>query len=82
MADYDRPWRHIAADLRVKILSGRWQTGDRLPTLAELQRQYGGVAKNTVRNAINLLADEGLVHTRTGSGIYVVYQRPQGDSQA
>jgi DNA-binding GntR family transcriptional regulator len=70
VADYDRPWRHIAADLRAKIVGGRWQPGDRLPTIPQLQQQYG-VARNTVRNAINHLVDEGLLYTRTGSGIYV-----------
>jgi GntR family transcriptional regulator len=70
VADYDRPWRHIAADLRAKIMNGRWLPGDRLPTIPQLQQQYG-VARNTVRNAINHLVDEGLLYTLTGSGIYV-----------
>jgi 8-oxo-dGTP pyrophosphatase MutT (NUDIX family) len=74
-AQYERPWRRIAADLRTKILSGRWQPGDRLPTIAALQREYG-VAKNTIRGAVGLLVDEGLVTTRGASGIYVEEPRP------
>jgi DNA-binding GntR family transcriptional regulator len=70
VADYPRPWRHIAADLRAKIESGRWQPGDRLPTLADLQQQYG-VAKGTIQNAIEQLRTDGLVIGRRGSGIYV-----------
>lgn len=69
-AQYDRPWKRISADLRAKIRSGRWQAGDRLPPMAELQRQYG-VAKGTIQNAINQLASDGYVATRPGSGIYV-----------
>lgn len=68
--EYERPWRRIAADLRAKILAGRWQPGDRLPTLAQLQEQYD-VARGTVAGAVHLLRDEGLVDTRGGSGIYV-----------
>jgi 8-oxo-dGTP pyrophosphatase MutT (NUDIX family) len=66
---YDRPWRRIAADLRAKIHAGRWQPGDRLPTYAELQAEYG-VAKGTISNALELLRDEGLVVTR-GRSLYV-----------
>ena len=69
-AQYDRPWKRIADDLREKIQAGRWQVGDPLPTMADLQAQYG-VAKGTIQNAVNQLADEGLVTTRSGSGIYV-----------
>lgn len=69
-AMYPRPWRRIAEDLRAKISHGRWQPGDRLPTMVELQRQYG-VAKGTIQNAINQLAADGYVTTRGGSGIYV-----------
>jgi DNA-binding GntR family transcriptional regulator len=70
VADYPRPWRHIAADLRAKIESGRWQPGDRLPTLADLQVEYG-VAKGTIQNAIAQLRADGMVTSRRGGGIYV-----------
>lgn len=75
-ADYPRPWTYIANDLRAKILAGRWQPGDRLPTLAQLSVEYRR-ARGTVQNAINLLRDEGLIETRGSSGIYVLPQ--QGD---
>ena len=68
--EYERPWRRIAADLRAKILAGRWQVGDRLPTLRQLQDEYD-VSRGTVTGAIRLLADEGLVFSRAGSGVYV-----------
>jgi 8-oxo-dGTP pyrophosphatase MutT (NUDIX family) len=69
-AQYARPWRRIADDLRTKIASGRWQPDDRLPTMAQLQEQYG-VAKGTIGNAIRQLREEGVVITRGASGIYV-----------
>lgn len=67
---YERRWQVIAADLRAKIKAGRWQPGDRLPTMGQLQEEHDA-AKGTVRLAINALREEGLVTTRTGSGIYV-----------
>lgn len=69
-AQYARPWSRIADDLAGKIVNGRWQPGDRLPTLSDLQIEYG-VAKGTIRNAIDKLRSDGLVVTRGGSGIYV-----------
>lgn len=69
-ADYPRPWTEIADDLRAKILDGRWQPGDRLPTLSQLADEYDR-ARGTVQNAINALRREGLVYTRGSSGIYV-----------
>ena len=66
---YDRPYLDIAAQLRVKIRAGRWQPGDRLPTLAQLQDEYGR-SKNTVRGALAQLQAEGLIASR-GKSYYV-----------
>lgn len=66
---YERPYLRIAADLRAKILAGRWQPGDRLPTTAELQKVYGR-SKNTIAGAIRELRSEGYVVTR-GKSLYV-----------
>jgi GntR family transcriptional regulator len=77
--EYERPWRHIAADLRAKIRAGRWQPGDRLPTMAELQHEYGR-SKNTVAGAINQLRTEGLIVTR-GKSLYVQNPLPPPPEQ-
>jgi len=77
-AQYDRPWKHIADDLRTKIEHGRWQPGDRLPTLGQLQVDYG-VAKGTINNAIRQLRTDGVISTRPGSGLYVA-ERSQPDT--
>lgn len=67
--DYERPWRRIAADLRAKINDGRLRPGERLATIAEMQAEYD-VAKNTVRNALDSLRDDGLLENR-GRSLYV-----------
>lgn len=66
-AQYERPWQRIADDLRTKLIAGRWQAGDRLPTLEQLAEHYG-VAKGTIRNALGQLREEGLISRR---GLYV-----------
>ena len=66
---YDRPYLDIAAQLRAKIRAGRWQPGDRLPTLAQLQDEFDR-SKNTVRGALAQLRTEGLIVTR-GKSMYV-----------
>ena len=57
----------IAADLRDLISNGKLRPGDRLPTEPELRERYG-VSRNTARDAVKLLVNEGLVLTRPGRG--------------
>jgi GntR family transcriptional regulator len=60
----------IADQLREAISSGQYPTGSTLPAITELMTQYG-VARDTVRGAINLLANEGLVTPQRGVGTVV-----------
>jgi GntR family transcriptional regulator len=60
----------IAAGLRAEIASGRIAVGQRLPPIAVLARTYG-VAPVTVREALRLLSEEGLIWSRQGSGTFV-----------
>jgi len=57
--------------LRRRISSGEWQPGDRLPTLEALVEEFK-VGRVTVRHALDLLADEGLIarhRDRRGSSV-------------
>lgn len=63
-------WAAIAADLRGDIAEGRFAQGEKLPTEAVLATRFG-VNRHTVRHALGALVDEGLVHTRRGSGAFV-----------
>lgn len=59
------------ADLfRGRISRGMWAEGQVLPTIEQLTREFD-VARVTVRQAINLLAREGLVSPERGRGTYV-----------
>lgn len=63
-------YQQIAADLRSAITSGQHPPGTALPTIADLMRRYD-VARGTVREALRVLAVEGLVTTVRGSGTIV-----------
>jgi GntR family transcriptional regulator len=59
------------ADLfRQRIDKGEWGPGSTLPSIDELMAQFD-VARVTVRQAVALLADEGLVSPQRGRGTFV-----------
>ena len=67
-------YRRIAAVLRQRISRGEWQKGDRLPALEALVDEFG-VGRVTVRHALDLLSDEGLIaRHRDRRGSYVTGQ--------
>lgn len=72
----DRPvYRQIADALRAAIEAGELAPGERLPSEADLMRQFN-VAQGTVRNALGLLRGEGLVLAEHGRGVFV-RERPR-----
>ena len=69
--DSPMPRYHQLADLlRQRIARGIWPREHRLPSLDELTVEFG-VARVTVRQAIDLLAREGLVSPQQGRGTFV-----------
>jgi GntR family transcriptional regulator len=63
-------YRYIADDLRTKIKDRRLEPNAKLPTEGELSDQYEA-SRNTVREAIRRLTDEGLLESRPGQGTFV-----------
>lgn len=55
----------LASVLREKIRNGEWEIGMALPALPAICEEYG-VSRVTVRQALQLLADEGLVSSSRG----------------
>jgi GntR family transcriptional regulator len=60
----------VASALRQRIENGQWQPGQKISTLEELEREFE-VARVTVRQAAELLQNEGLVHRQQGRGTFV-----------
>ncbi|WP_354642233.1 GntR family transcriptional regulator [Kitasatospora camelliae] len=73
-------YQRLAADLRRRIEAGEWQGGAQLPVEGELERYYG-VARNTVRLAVDVLVNEGRLVRHQGKGTYL-RQQPVLDHQA
>jgi DNA-binding GntR family transcriptional regulator len=76
--------QQLSDDLRKALREGEFVDGCRLPTEAELERQYA-VSRQTVRRAFQDLVAEGLVERTPGRGTYPVpgassqrYARPVG----
>jgi GntR family phosphonate transport system transcriptional regulator len=60
----------IAATLRAEVAQGLYPPGGKLPTEAVLAGRFG-VNRHTVRQALAALAEEGLVQSRRGAGVFV-----------
>lgn len=63
-------WRAIAGTLREELAEGHYAPGDKLPTEAQLAGRFG-VNRHTVRHALANLAEDGLVRSRRGAGVFV-----------
>ncbi|MCB2026823.1 MAG: GntR family transcriptional regulator, partial [Ottowia sp.] len=66
----------VANILRYAILSGAIAPGSRLPTVVELGDHFK-VARITIREAIRVLAEEGLLVSSRGRGIHVLQHPSQ-----
>ena len=63
-------WQEIADTLRDRIESGEYPPGSKIPAIPELMDDFG-VARDTVRDAVHRLANEGLVTPLRGVGTVV-----------
>jgi GntR family transcriptional regulator len=63
-------YQEIAEALRHRVSTGELSAGRLLPSEAELSQHYGA-SRVTVRRALEVLRDEGLVDSRQGFGWFV-----------
>lgn len=68
-ASPDHPYVQVADQLRARIISR--EITSLLPSIMELTEETG-LAPNTIRRAIKILVDEGLVQTIPGRGTFVI----------
>ena len=69
-SSYEPAYAQLVNILRRQVATGMFRPGDRLPSEAQLCRSYE-VSPMTVRRAINILADQGVVNTAQGRGTFV-----------
>jgi len=60
----------VASVLRQRIESGQWLPGEKISTLEELESEFQ-VARVTVRQAVDVLSEEGLLRALQGRGTFV-----------
>lgn len=60
----------LAAALRARVVAGEWPPGSALPAEQTLAAEHG-VALGTLRRALELMADQGLIERLHGRGTFV-----------
>jgi len=60
----------VAMDIKKGILSGEYESGNKIPSERELVQLYH-VSRNTIRQGLKMLNHEGLAISNHGSGTYV-----------
>jgi len=73
-SSYEPAYVQLAALLRGAIAAGEYRAGDQLPTEAELRAAHD-LSPMTVRRAIAMLVDQGVVTTTRGRGTFVLPPR-------
>lgn len=63
-------WKAIQEALTSDIARGLYAPGDKLPTEAQLAVRFG-VNRHTVRRALAGMAEQGVVYSRRGAGVFV-----------
>ena len=57
----------VTEQIESVILEGKFKPGDRLPSLVQLQEMFG-TGRSTIREALKVLTQKGLVEIRQGAG--------------
>ena len=63
-------YAQIADIFRQRIARGIWAQGLRLPANEELAAEFG-VSRVTIRQAVDLLARDGIIEARQGRGTFI-----------
>lgn len=63
-------YKEISKEIENEIISGKYNDTNKLPTVDELIKIFN-VSKNTIRSAVDLLVDKGLIYQVQGSGIFI-----------
>lgn len=67
----------LASLFRNRIASGRWPVGGRIPNLDDLARDFG-VARETIRQALDVLEQEHLLERFRAKGTFVRHSPKEG----
>jgi DNA-binding GntR family transcriptional regulator len=68
------PYKQVTRFIRAQIESGELPPGARVPSITTLIQEYG-IARNTARHALSILADDGLIEITLGWGSFVTKKK-------
>lgn len=75
------PYRQLAGILTARIRRGEWPPGRRIASEKDLVQQYG-LARSTVRRAIAVLVEDGVIYVVPQRGAFVADEPPPADTPA
>jgi len=67
-------YKQLQEEIHSRIRQGEWKEGDRIPSEKELCEKFS-VSRITVRQAIRLAVNNGLLETHPGKGTFVTKKR-------
>jgi len=73
-------YAQVASIMRDRITSHVWKPGEEIPTLEQLVEEFS-VARVTVRQAVQMLSEEGLLSSQRGRRTYVSWEPQVSDDQ-
>ncbi|WP_326827353.1 GntR family transcriptional regulator [Streptomyces sp. NBC_01751] len=69
---HNRPkWRQVHEIIAERIRAGRYSAGERVPSVIQLQAEFG-IATATGQKVMKALREDGLIYTEPGMGSFVV----------
>ena len=77
--DATTKYQHVYSQIRGFISSEKWPLGETIPSENELV-DYFNVSRITIRSALRLLSDDGLIVRKRGKGTVVTSSMPQADN--
>jgi DNA-binding GntR family transcriptional regulator len=71
-------WQQVADEIRRRIEAGVYRPGMPIPAERRIAEELG-VAINTIRRAVGVLRDEGVLETLPSKGTFVVDRQADGE---
>ncbi|MBQ2802917.1 MAG: GntR family transcriptional regulator, partial [Lachnospiraceae bacterium] len=80
MQETQNKYQALINYINQQIHDKKWCSGDKLPSENELSEQFG-ISRQTVRRALSVLEEEGVVCRIKGSGTYLNFDKTKGIEQ-
>jgi DNA-binding FadR family transcriptional regulator len=65
----------VAGRMEQQIMKGAYKPGDQLPTEPELMQHFG-VGRSSIREAVKILVNRGMVKVQQGVGMFIISTEP------